>query len=320
MILAVAALIAGGIALPHLVRLERAAPIAGAVLWGCSLALRALAGLFAALYIVFFLPATDTFGALTHWCLHVAVPVVAAHLGFSGHHLGDVAVVLPGAVVAVSLMSAAFGVARTTRAVRGLVTGAAVGRGPSQTVVVGGSGVLVAAAGLTRPTLVVSAGALTQLDDEELAAGLDHERGHIVRRHRYVLVAAELLRALGRVVPGSRRAYDELAFHLERDADRWALGRPHDRLALASAICKAATMRTPRSAAFVALGGSGVTARLDELTGAAAPVRRRRGILLNALAGVAAALTIAVALAVPGTVQAGVHSLHQVERVSHCPA
>jgi len=120
------------------------------------------------------------------------------------------------------------------------------------------------------------------------------------------------------VVPGSHRAYDELAFHLERDADRWALGRRHDRLALASAICKAATMRTARSPAFVALGGSGVTARLDELTDAAATVRRRHAVLLNALTGVVAALTIAVALAVPGTVQAGVHSLQQAERVSHC--
>jgi Zn-dependent protease with chaperone function len=319
MMLAVAALIACGIAIPHLVRLERATPIAAAVLWGCSLALRALAGIFGALYIVFFLPATGAFGALTHWCLHVVVPVVAAHLGLSGHHVGDAAVVLPGALVAVSLLSAALGVTRATRAVRGLLAGNAVSRGPNHAVVVGGSGVLLAAAGLARPKLVVSAGALAQLDDEELAAGLDHERGHIVRRHRYVLVAADLMRALGRVVPGSRRAYDELAFHLERDADRWALGRRHDRLALASAICKAATMRTPRSAAFAALGGSGVTARLDELTGAAPPVRRRRRLLLNALAGVAAALTIAVALAVPATVQAGVHTLKQVERVSHCP-
>jgi len=320
MMLALAALIAAGIALPHLLRLERAAPIAGALLWGCSLALRALAGLFAAMYIVFFLPATAMFGALTHWCVHVVVPLVAAHLGFSGDHLGDAAIVLPGALVAVSLTSVAFGVARAARAVRALLAGGTVCLGPSHAVVVGGSGVLVAAAGLARPRLVVSAGALTRLDDEELAAGLDHERGHIVRRHRYVLVAAELLGAVGRVVPGSRRAYDELAFHLERDADRWALRRRHDRLALASAICKAATIRTERSPAFVALGGSGVSARLDELTNAAAPMRRRRAVLLNGLAGVVAALTVGVAAAVPGTVRAGVHGLQQVERVSHCPS
>jgi len=61
--------------------------------------------------------------------------------------------------------------------------------------------VLVAAAGLRKPRVVVSAGALLNLDDEELAASLDHEHGHIVRRHRYVLVAAELCRALARLFP-----------------------------------------------------------------------------------------------------------------------
>jgi hypothetical protein len=319
MIVAVAALLAAGIVLPHVLRLERAAPIAGAVLWGCSLALRALAGFFAAIYVVFFLPGTELFRDLTHWCLHAVVPLLAAHLGVSGHNLGDAAIILPGVLLAASLASAAFGVARAARVVRGLLARGAVGLGPSNTIVVGGPGVLVAAAGLARPKLVISTGALTQLDDQELAAGLDHERGHIVRRHRYVLVAAELFRAVGRIVPGSRLAIDQLAFHLERDADRWALGHHHDRLALASAICKAATTRTALSPAFAALGGSGVTERLDQLTGAAAPVRRGRAVLLNALASGLTALTITVGLAVPGTVQAGVHSLQQVERVSHCP-
>jgi hypothetical protein len=319
MMLALAALIAAGIVLPHVLGLRRASPLTGAVLWGCSLVLRALAGLFAGLYVVFFLPATELFGALTHWCLHAVVPLVAAHLGFSGHSLGDAAMVLPGVLLAVSVASAAFGVARAARTMRRLLARGAVAYGPGDTVVVGGPGVLVAAAGLARPRLVVSAGALTQLDEDELAAGLDHERGHIVRRHRYVLVAAELCRALGRIVPGSRRAIDELSFHLERDADRWALRRRNDRLALASAICKAATTRAVVSPAFAALGGGGVTERLDQLTGAVAPVRRGRARLLNALAGAMVVLTLVVAVAVPSTVQAGVHSLQQVERVRHCP-
>jgi bla regulator protein blaR1 len=320
MIGVLAALVGAGIVLPHALGLKRVAPITAAVLWGCSLALRALTGVFAALYIVFFLPATEVFGALTHWCLHAVVPLVAAHLGFSGHSLGDAALVLPGILLGASLASAAFGVVRAARAVRGWLVRGAVGVGPDDTVVVRGRGVLVAAAGLARPRLVVSAGALTQLDDEELAAGLDHERGHIVRRHRYVLVAAELCRALGRLIPGTARAIDELAFHLERDADRWALRRRHDRLALASAICKAATTRTASSPALAALGGGGVTERLDQLTGAVAPVRRGRAALLNALAGGLAGLTLVVALAMPSTVQAGVHSLRQVERVHHCPS
>jgi bla regulator protein blaR1 len=319
MIVAVALGVAAGIVLPHIVRLERVAPITAATVWACSLVLRALAGLFAAIYLVFFLPATEAFGALTHWCLHAVVPLVAAHLGVSGHGLGDAAIVVPGVVLAASLASAAFGVARAARAVRRLVSRATVARGPADSLIIGGSGVLVAAAGLARPRLVVSAGALTQLDDEELAAGLDHERGHIARRHRYVLVAAELCRAIGRLVPGTARAVDQLAFHLERDADRWALSRRHDRLALASAICKAATTRTLVSPAWAALGGGGIPERLDQLTGAVRPVAGRRATAINALAGALVVLTLGVALTVPTSVQAGVHNLQQIERVRHCP-
>jgi beta-lactamase regulating signal transducer with metallopeptidase domain len=167
--------------------------------------------------------------------------------------------------------------------------------------------------------VIVSAGALTQLDDEELAAGLEHERGHIARRHRYILVGAELCRAVAWLIPGSRRAVDQLAFHLERDADRWALRRRHDRLALASAICKAATTRTAASPAFAPLGGSGVAERLDQLTGVAEPVVGRRAVAVNVLAAALVALTLGLALTVPATVRAGVHSLQQVERIQHCP-
>jgi Zn-dependent protease with chaperone function len=317
---AVAALIAAGILLPHVVRLERVAPITAASLWACSLALRALAGLFLAIYLVFFLPATELFGALTHWCLHAVVPLVATHLGVSGHGLGDAAIVAPAGVVAVSLASAAFGVARAARAVRRLLSRSTVARGPSDSLIIGGNGVLLAAAGLTRPRLVVSAGALTQLDDEELAAGIEHERGHIARRHRYVLVAAELCRAIGRVVPGSSRAVAQLAFHLERDADRWALRCRHDRLALASAICKAATTQSKASPVFAALGGGGIAERLDQLTGAVRPVAGRRAVAMNAVAAAVVALTLGVTMTLPATVQAGVKSLQQVERARHCPS
>lgn len=54
---------------------------------------------------------------------------------------------------------------------------------------------------------------------------------------------AQLLYALGRLVPGSRQALRELSFHLERDADRWSLARRNDRQALARVITKAATSR-----------------------------------------------------------------------------
>lgn len=148
----------------------------------------------------------------------------------------------------------AVGVVRAARTVHRLLKRHALRPGPRESVIVGGAEVLLAAAGMRRPRVLVSAGALIALDDAELSAGPDHERGHIARRHRYLLVLAQLLYALGRLVPGSRQALRELSFHLERDADRWSLARRNDRQALARVITKAATSRplaastTPASA------------------------------------------------------------------------
>jgi hypothetical protein len=111
---------------------------------------------------------------------------------------------------------------------------------------------------------VVSAGALTSLDDGELYAGLDHERGHIDRRHRWVLVAAAVLRGLARPLPGTRAAAEELAFHLERDADRFALRRDNEPLDLATAICKAAGGANLGVTAM-ALNGGGAARRVRQL-------------------------------------------------------
>ena len=109
-----------------------------------------------------------------------------------------------------------------------------------------------------------------------------------------MLLYAELCRVLGRPLPGTARAVRQLRFHIERDADRSAVRERADRLALASAICKAATGATTR-AGMAALGGDGTAARVRELlqdvgVGGAprpAPARRRGGRL-----AVAAALSL----------------------------
>lgn len=145
---------------------------------------------------------------------------------------------------------------------------------------------------------MVSAGALARLDDAELAAAIAHERAHIRRRHRYVALYAELCRVLGRPLPGTTHAVRELRFHLERDADRCAVRGRADRLALASAICKAATVPT-RSAGIATLGGDGTVARVHELLDGDAASRARG---LRALAAGAASLAVGAALALPGTV------------------
>jgi len=309
-----------GVTLPHALRLSRADPSTAALLWVANLGLRALAGMFVATYVILFLPGTEFFSALTRWCWHAVLPLIATHLGFNGHRIGDAAAALPTIALGLSVFWVGAGVVRVARSVRRLITRAALGRGPRDTLIVGGAEVVVAAAGLAKPRVLVSAGALTQLDDEELAAGLEHERGHIARRHRWILVYAELCRALGVFVPGTRAAIRELNLHLERDADRWALARRHDRLALASAIVKAATTAGRPSVAFAALGGPSdhLTQRLEDLVSESpAPAKSHRRSL-TALAVVTCVLTAVFAAAVPNTVAAGLDR-PSLTHANRCP-
>jgi hypothetical protein len=316
---AVILIMAAGVALPHILRLERSPAAAAAALWAVSLALRALLAMLVVLYVAFFLPATQAFGDLTHWCWHTVLPVLATHLGLEGHRVGDAATVLPGLIVIASLLSVAFGVIRGARAIRHLLARETLGPGPSDSLIVAGPDVVLAAAGLTRPQVVVSAGALLELEDDELAAGLDHEHGHIARRHRFVLVFAELCRGIGRFVPGSGRAMRELIFHLERDADQWALERRHDRLALASVICKSVGVRPELSPALTALSGRGTKERLVQLIDDG-PIRRSRAgvAMLNTLATVMVCSTVLMAALVPSTALAGAQQLGAGDLIRHC--
>jgi Zn-dependent protease with chaperone function len=318
MTFALAAVLALAIALPHMLALQRAAPSAAALLWLCSLALRALTGVLLVLYVVVYLPSTAVFQAVAHWCWHAVLPLVTAHLGLDGHRVADAATAVPALLLMASLVSVAFGVVRAARSVHRLVKRHALHPGPAGSVIVGGEDVILAAAGLRRPRVLVSAGALIALDDAELSAGLDHERGHIARLHRYVLLLAQLLYAVGRFVPGSRHAMRELSFHLERDADRWSLERRNDRFALASVIAKAAQGRLAPSVAISPLGGAGVVERVRQLLDENAAVERRRLGVLRVLGLGMAVVTIALTAALPATVVANVHQLPGDAAVRHC--
>jgi Zn-dependent protease with chaperone function len=320
MTLILAVLLATAMALPHAVTLDRARPAIAATIWGCALAVRAACVLFAVAYLVLFLPATAVFATFTHWCWHAVLPLLATHLGLDGHRVGDAATILPAFLLAVSLVSVMFGLARATRSVRLWLVRSALGVGPRNAVIVGGAEVVLAAAGLARPRVVVSAGALAALDDEELAAGLDHEHGHIARRHRFVLVFAELCRAVARVLPGTSRAVRELRFQLERDADRWALSKRNDPFALASAICKAATVRAEPGLACAGLGDGRASRRVDELMALETrPCGRLSTRALGAGAAAMVALNVALWVALPPTIAVGAQQLASVEQPRHCP-
>jgi Zn-dependent protease with chaperone function len=315
-----AAIVAAGIILPHALRLQAVHPVTAIVLWLSSLALRALTGVLAVILLLFFLPGTAAFMALTHWCLDVALPFTADAIHVEGHGLADLALFVPGAALALSLLVACYRTARSARQARHLVEQAVLGHGPHDSLIVSGPEVLFAVAGLLRPRIVVSAGALTCLDDDELEAALDHERAHIVRRHRFVMLLAIAFAAVGRAVPGAALAFRELGFQLERDADRWALRQPNDRLALASVIYKAATAASANSPAFAMLGSSGVRERLDQLLDEhpatqAGPI----AAALNALATAMVVCTLLLAVAVPAAAAAGLgEDAHRGHHASHC--
>jgi BlaR1 peptidase M56 len=286
----VAALVAAavvGIVLPHLLRFEGANPGAAVVLWSAALGLRALVVVGTVAGALVLLHPAQLMRAFANW-------PCAPHHHVAGHALAAAG----GLALSLSLVWAMARVAQATLAVRRLIR-RPLGRGPEGSVIVGGDDVVLAVAGLTRPTLVVSAGALARLDDAELSAAIAHERAHIRRRHRFVLLFAELCRVLGRPLPGTAHAVRELRFQLERDADRSAVRDRADRLALASAICKAATGGASR-AGMAALGGDGTAARVRELLQDAVPdVHARR---LRALAAGASALAVGAALSLPVTV------------------
>lgn len=306
------------LATPHALRLETAAPGVGAAVWLSSLAVRALVCIYAALFVVFYLPSTDLYAAISHWCWHGVLPLVATHLRFTGHSVGDIALLGPVAALAASLGWAGVGVFRVARAVRRLLKRLAVGDGPGESLIVRDGQIVIAAAGLRRPRLIVSAGALIELDDEELAAGLDHERGHIAHRHRYAMLASETLAAVARFLPGTRRAQAELLFHLERDADQYALARNHDPACLASAICKAAESSFAGTPAMAMLGGSAVVRRLRVLLDG--PRRRRFGTAAaTACATALTTLALAGALALPTAAQAGIHAAQAAGSSHVCP-
>lgn len=297
MIAAIAICGAAAILAPHLLARLTIAPGPAAALWGLTLALRAATVAAGAALVLTWFPSTAAFNALSHWCWHQVLPQTDAHLAVNGHIIGDLATTAPAVAVLGAVLWALASVGRAARRVRGALRRLAIGAGPSGSVLLAGRQIIIAAAGLRRPQLVVSAGALTDLDDEELAASLEHERGHIARGHRYILAIALGLRAIAAPLPGTTRCYRELAFHLERDADAYAVRRSHQPAALASAICKAATGGSlPAPAALALTGNQSTVRRVRELLQGATNYDRRqptRGEWL-AVAAMSAALGSAV--------------------------
>jgi len=137
-----AALLAGlllvGTTAPYLLPMDRLKPITGVAVWLMVLLLPAILVLLGVFSAVLYLPSTELFQLATHWCIHAVIPFFATHLGFSGHSVGDAAIVLPALVLALSTISALFAMLRAARVVRRWLLRGTLGHGPGECVMVGG--------------------------------------------------------------------------------------------------------------------------------------------------------------------------------------
>jgi Zn-dependent protease with chaperone function len=278
--------------------------------WFLALCLRAVAAVGGACYLLFYFPRTDHFVTLSNLCFDRAV--ASTHVHVSSEPVVYAAAALPALLLAASLLGSALVLLRARLYAGRLVKRLAIGDGPLGSIVLASEGILVAVTRSGPARLLVSGAALSELDNEELTAGLQHELGHLRRSHRPVLFAAALLRAVARWQPGSAAVYRELCFSLERDADEYALAQTRNPLALASAICKAAMGQGP-AAPLMGLHGRGrVALRLDYLLAggrqrASYPVERGTRMLALAmlaltlfLAAVGSGLAVAHGVILPG--------------------
>ena len=113
-----------------------------------------------------------------------------------------------------------------------------------------------------RRRIVLTAGALTCLDDGEIAAVLAHERAHLSGRHHIVLA---LMVALQRAFPPAGffgAAARQVSYLVEIAADDAAV-RQAPRLTVASALLAVATAGVPAGA--LGAGGSAAAQRIQRL-------------------------------------------------------
>lgn len=115
-----------------------------------------------------------------------------------------------------------------------------------------GSACDIFVAGIVRPTVYVSRGALQRMGDDELAAALQHERAHVANKDPALFSLLAFLRDLA---PSTDRAMTAFIQARERIADAEA-ARSAGSLALASALI-AAVKPVPHKLPVPGMGGTG---------------------------------------------------------------
>jgi Zn-dependent protease with chaperone function len=127
-------------------------------------------------------------------------------------------------------------------------------------------------------SIVVTAGALDVLDDDQIEAVIAHERAHLHGHHGWVLAAARVAaRALPRLQL-ARTAQSEIITLVEMRADQIALRSSH-RSAMAQALVHLSAGTVP--AGMMGAGGSAV-ARLERLAHPGPGIPRHQAVLAQA--------------------------------------
>lgn len=125
------------------------------------------------------------------------------------------------------------------------------------------SGVHFFTAGLLRPRIFASSGALTELEPRAFRAAILHEREHQRSHHVAWRAALAVLETAFRPVTPIRRTISALALECEFAADRAALAAGAGREHLFEAVVAAARSSAPSTS--VPLAGAGTLERLDAL-------------------------------------------------------
>ncbi len=138
-----------------------------------------------------------------------------------------------------------------------------------------------------RPLLVLSSGMVEELDADQLAAVVAHERAHLRERHHLLLLPFVAWRAALPVLPAADRAHDAVRDLVEMRADDVALRAltgPTPRRTLAQAIVAAAEGGAPHGA--LAVNGGPLAQRVTRLLDPPAPLPRwaRPAALTSAVA------------------------------------
>lgn len=145
-----------------------------------------------------------------------------------------------------------------------------------------------------RPRIVISTGTVHLLGTDELAAVIDHERGHAAERHGLVMLPMGGLSDLFGWIPYARHAPRAVAALLEMAADDHS-ARRHSPASLASALIRMAQPGVRRGTlphCSFGAGAIGVPARVARLL---SPDRRSRRTAGLAMLGAVALLALPVA-------------------------